>query len=184
MTHPRRFPFRRWLAGLLAASSLAPAIASGQAAPEYELKAAFIYNIALFVEWPADARRDGPFVLCVAGKDLFGAAFNALEGKPVRTQKLAVRRADGLQGLDDCHMLYIAPAEELRLERILGQVGVQPILTVSDAEGWSGRGVMVNLDKKLGRLVFDVNLDPVRRARLTISSRLLRLADSVSGRQP
>lgn len=179
----RRFmPVRRLCACLLAACSLAAGGAAAQAVPEYELKAAFIYNFALFVGWPADARKDGPFVLCVAGRDLFGAAFDPLEGKPVRSQKLVLRRIDGMQELGDCHMLYIAPAEEIRLDQILGLAAGRPILTIADTEGWHGRGVMINLAMRQGRLAFDINLDAARRAGLEMSSRLLRLAGSVSGR--
>ncbi len=184
MVFLRFMSIRRLLACLVATCGLIPGAASSQTAPEYELKAAFIYNFALFVDWPDDVRKTGPFVLCVTGSDLFGAAFGALEGRPVKSQKLAVRRADGLQGLDDCHMLYIAPAEELRLERILALVGVRPILTIADGENWSGRGVMINLEMKQDRLTFNVNLDAVKRAGLGMSSRLLRLASSVSGRLP
>jgi len=175
---------RRLLVGMAAACGLIPGAALSQAAPEYALKAAYIYNFALFVDWPAEVRKSGPFVLCVTGSDLFGTAFDAIAGKPVKSQKLFVRRIDGLQGLDDCHMLYIAPAEELRLDRILEQVGVRPILTIADGENWSGRGVMINLEMKQYRLTFDVNLDAVKRAGLGMSSRLLRLASSVHGRLP
>lgn len=178
----RLMSIRRLLVCLLALSALASGGATAQAVPEYELKAAFIYNFALFVDWPADTRKDGAFVLCVAGRGLYDAAFDALQGKLVRSQRLAVRRVDGLQGLDECHMLYIAPAEEMRLNHILGLAGGRPILTVADAEGWSGRGVMINLVTRQGRLTFDVNLDAVRRAGLDMSSRLLRLAGSVNGR--
>jgi len=178
----RLMSIRRLLVCLLALSALASGGATAQAVPEYELKAAFMYNFALFVEWPVDARKDAAFVLCVTGRGLFDAAFDALDGKPVRSQKLAVRKVDGMQGLDECHMLYIAPAEEMRLNQILGLAGRRPILTVADAEGWSGRGVMINLVTRQGRLAFDVNLDVVRRAGLDMSSRLLRLASSVNGR--
>lgn len=182
MAFRRLMSIRHLFFCLVAACALASGGATAQAVPEYELKAAFLYNFALFAEWPADARKDGAFVLCVAGRGLFDAAFDAIEGKPVRSQKLAVRRVDGLQGLDECHMLYIAPAEEMRLNHILGLAGRRPILTVADAEGWSGRGVMINLVTRQGRLAFDVNLDAVRRAGLDMSSRLLRLASSVNGR--
>lgn len=79
-------------------------------------------------------------------------------------------------------MLYVAPEEEMRLDRILGLTGHRPILTVSDAEDWGGRGIMINLVTRKSRLTFDVNLDAARRAGLDISSRLLRLAHSVNGK--
>lgn len=178
----RHRPTGRLFACLIAACGLASGNAAAQAVPEYELKAAFIYNFALFVDWPAEARKDGPFVLCLAGRDPFGAAIDALDGKPVKSQKLTVRRIPDLREPGGCHMLYIAPAEEFRLDRILESIAGRPVLTIADAEGWSGRGVMINLAMRQGRLVFDVNLDAVKRAALNMSSRLLQLANSVSGR--
>lgn len=175
----RYMSIRRLFACLIAACSLIPGGAAAQAVPEYELKAAFIYNFALFVDWPGDARKEGAFILCIAGGGLSGAAFDVLEGKPVRSQKLAVKRVDGMQRLDECHMLYIAPTEEMRLNQILELAGSRSILTVADAEGWSERGVMINLVTRRKRLAFDVNLNALRRAGLVMSSRLLRLANSV-----
>lgn len=182
MSLPSFKTIRRLFACLIALCGQASCCAAAEAVPEYELKAAFIYNFALFVEWPADVLKDGRFVLCVAGRDQFGAAFDAIEGKPVKSQRLMVRRIDSKQDPGDCQMLYVAPAEEMRLNRILAQVGVRPILTLGDSEGWSGRGIMINLATRQGRLAFDVNLEAVRRAGLEMSSRLLRLADNVSGR--
>ncbi len=159
--------------------ALLPGVAAGEAVPEYELKAAFIYNFALFVDWPAEARKGDTFHLCVAGRGPFETALDALRGKPVKSQRLAVRRVDGVQDLADCHMLYVAPAEEMRLARLLGQAEGRPILSVGDAEGFSQRGVMINLRMRQDRLTFDINLNSTRRAGLAMSSRLLNLANSV-----
>lgn len=182
MRSGRAHPLCRLLAILALTCGLAPGGAAAQSAPEYELKAAFVYNFALFVEWPDAPQKDAPFVLCLAGRDLFGRAFDALEGKPVRSQQLTVRRIDPAQGVDGCHMLYIAPAEEMRLGQILRVAAGRAILTVADTEEWSDRGVMINLKTHQGRLTFDVNLGPARRAGLEISSRLLRLASNVRGK--
>jgi hypothetical protein len=182
MAMPRFKPIRRLLVCLVAAGALMPGAASSQAVPEYELKAAYLYNFALFVAWPADTRKDGLFVLCVAGDSPLNAALAALEGKAVRSQRLVVRGIDGMPDLGECQMLYIAAAEEMRLERILALARGRPILTIADALGWGGRGIMINLVARQGRLAFDVNLDAVRQAGLDMSSRLLRLAGSVNGR--
>ena len=41
---------------------------------EYVIKAAYLYNFAMFVEWPADAfpRQDSPVVIGIVGTDRFG----------------------------------------------------------------------------------------------------------------
>ncbi|HET6899288.1 MAG TPA: YfiR family protein, partial [Vicinamibacteria bacterium] len=45
---------------------------------EYEVKAAFLYNFARFVEWPPDTFHDGetPFVIAVLGHDPFGSVLD------------------------------------------------------------------------------------------------------------
>src|SRR6185295_10763354 len=53
---------------------------------EYEVKAAFLYNFARFVEWPAEARHDPgtPFVIAVLGHDPFGGVLDeTVAGKTV-----------------------------------------------------------------------------------------------------
>src|ERR1700733_6570688 len=39
---------------------------------EYRVKAAFLYNFAKFVEWPAHTGADDTFVICVLGRSPFG----------------------------------------------------------------------------------------------------------------
>ncbi len=53
-------------------------------ASEYEVKAAFLYNCAKFVEWPNDPseRQNTPISVCILGKDPFGPAIEeAVRGK-------------------------------------------------------------------------------------------------------
>jgi hypothetical protein len=61
----------RWTLALVLASA---AVLHGQeVAPEYRVKAAFLFNFAKFVEWPP-ATADGPLTICVAGRNVFGEA--------------------------------------------------------------------------------------------------------------
>ncbi len=151
---------------------------------EYEIKAGFMYNIAKFVEWPegsADTRK--PLVLCVLGTDPFGKALDDLNGRPVGGRRLEVRRASSLKDLKDCHMLFISGSEKERLPRILEALRDSAILTIGDTTGYAGRGVMVNfyLDQK--KLRIEINIDKAKRARLLISSQLLRLTRIVQSPQ-
>ena len=54
----------------------APAFAQVAKAPEYSLKAAYVYNFTQFIEWPGDsfASADAPIVIGVLGEDPFGGA--------------------------------------------------------------------------------------------------------------
>ena len=54
-------------------------------------------------------------------------------------------------------------------------------LTVSDAPDFLKRGGMIQFLLVSNHVRFSVNLDPIRRTHLSLSSELLRVAASVSG---
>src|SRR5207244_10853841 len=73
-----------WLALALAIGGLAGASALGQPVDEYQVKAAFLFNFAKFVEWPPQAfpSASAPFSICVLGQNPFGRSLQeAVEGK-------------------------------------------------------------------------------------------------------
>src|SRR5690606_11584564 len=81
-------PIRAVLVLLGAGGGAAPARAGEP--PEYQLKAAFLYNFALFTEWPADTVNT--LRLCIHGRDPFGPELDDLQGRPVRERQIIVDR--------------------------------------------------------------------------------------------
>jgi hypothetical protein len=153
-----------------------PARAQGQA--EYEIKAAFVYNFAKFVQWPASsfAQPQAPLVLCLVGRDVFGPALETIDHKLVQGHALQIRRQVRLDELGSCHILFVADSERQRLGSILRAVPEVGVLTISDIERFAEAGGIIgfyNLDNKVQ---FSINLDQARSASLQINSQLLRLA--------
>jgi hypothetical protein len=121
----------KWLAAASLALALlcAPAtrsVAGGgeadQAPTEYQVKAAFLFNFARFVEWPPRAFTSAtePLGVCVLGEDPFGEALNrVVAGKMLGDRTLMVRRAKKLQELGGCEILFISASERARLPEIL-----------------------------------------------------------------
>ena len=142
--------------------------------PEYELKAAFIYNFALFTEWPENP--GDVLSLCLIGKDRFGRAVDRIEGKPVKNAVIKIRRPGSLPELRGCHMLFIADSEMRRLHEILEAIKGVPVLTVTDFRGGGLAGAMINLTMVERRVTFEINTAAAQAAGLNISSKLLRLA--------
>ena len=157
--------------------------AVGETPSEYQIKAGFLYNFAKFTDWGTSVGglRDSNFFLCIIGKDPFGPALGAIEGKVVYGQRLKVKVSVPLDELRGCHMLYVSDSEERHLPSILKALKNLPVLTVSDIEGFVDAGGMVGLVLADNRILFDINLSAVNAANLKISSQLLRLARSVSG---
>lgn len=165
--------WRNLMAGLLLLA-ISAGVHAAESVPEYELKAAFLYNFALFTDWPEKPQTS--LVLCLYGKDRFGAAVNSIEGKPVKNASIRIRRPDSLAQLRGCHMLFIADSELHQLREILGAVKGAPVLTVMDSRGAGRAGAMINLVLVEQRVTFEINTAAVEGAGLGISSKLLRLA--------
>ncbi len=170
----------RHLAPLALLLAVIPASLRAQSA-EYQIKAAMIYNFAKFVEWPADALAPAPapLTLCVLGRDPFGGALAAIEGRSAQGRELRVRRGLAADEFRGCHLLFIADSEERRLPALLRTLANQPVLAVSDIEGFAEAGGTIALIESDGRLQFEINLGAAQRANLKISSQLLRLAKLV-----
>ncbi len=178
------------LAGGIMALSAAPAARADDAAQtpavdisrEYLIKAAILYNFAKFAEWPAASFSDvdAPLRICVIGDDPFGPALTSLHGKTVRDRALAATRIAHIEDAPACHMLFVSASEQGRLAGILGAVDTLPILTVADMDAFTGSGGIVALREAEDRSRLEINVGAAKKAGLKLSSKLLRLADTVS----
>jgi len=148
---------------------------------EYLIKAAILYNFAKFAEWPAAAfRNDGaPLRICVLGDDPFGPALNSLQGKTVRNRALAAAHIASVDAAAACHILFISASESERLDTILNTVGKLPVLTVADISRFANSGGIIALKEVDKRSRIEVNIGAADQAGLKLSSKLLRLADTV-----
>ena len=178
------------LCGVMLLLALSPA----HAAPsEYELKAAFIYQIAKFVEWPspntiantgAPVNAGTPLRLCVLGGNPFGRALDAIADKPINNRRMEVSLLDINADTRKCAMLFIAAPAEKHLERIVALSRGTGMLTIGDMEGFAHRGVMINFFPEDSKIRFEINLEASLRAGLKISSQLLKLARIVQEEAP
>jgi hypothetical protein len=173
--------FATLLAGLLCAGT--PVSRSGAAAPtEQEVQAVFLFNFSSFVDWPAAAfsSPSQPFVICLLGAaELAANVEQAVRGENVDGRPMLVRRFRGDEQPGDCQILFIDDSQEAHLARMLDAARDRPALTVSDLDGASQRGVMVQLVNERNRIRLLINVEAARAAGLTISSNLLRAAQIV-----
>jgi hypothetical protein len=146
--------------------------------PEYPIKAAYIYNFALFVEWPKDAfeREDSPLVIGIAGDDPFGPSIDqALSGKKVKGRALVIKRLVPGQIPKPCHILFVSASESQRMGELEFLKG-SSVLTIGETPSFAKRWGVIGFLVEDNRVRFEINLEAARRAHLEISSRLLSLA--------
>ena len=161
---------------------LAPCHAQTATQHEYELKAGVLYHIIDYVEWPKDSPPDNQSSIQIGllGQIPYPEALEVLEGKTIQGHKLVVKRLTDLSAAADCHVLFIGASEKARLSEIMAEIKNRPVLTVGEVAGFAERGGMVNLVSGQNRIVMEINREAAGRARLSISSQLLKLARVVS----
>jgi len=162
---------------------LAPAGLSA-ATSEYDIKAAFIYNIAKYVDWiersGMDQQKSLP--LCILGEDPFGNAIDKLQGRKVRGFTLHVKRIESIDDHSGCSILFISKSEKDDLPVLLDILSRgKGLLTISDIAGFAERGGMVELALIGNRVGLVVNIQVARSLDIYLSSKILRLAHVVGG---
>lgn len=151
---------------------------------EYEVKAAFLYNFARFVEWPPDAFHDAgePFVIAILGQDPFGPVIDeTVAGKKVAGRPIQVRRASRVDEARDAQIVFVAASERPNTATILKALERPGLLTVGDTDGFAERGGAINFTLQERKVRFQINPAIAAHARLKMSSQLLKLATLVAG---
>ena len=166
---------------LIAACTGNPVYGQPEAVQEYELKAAVLYKIVKYVDWPAASFKntDNKYILYILGEDPFGEMIQAYENRSINDKKLEIRRARRVSDIGPCHILFIGSSEEKNLSSILKAIEHLNILTVADMEEFAHRGGIINFVLKQNRITFEINLQSAKDAELQINAKLLRLATIV-----
>ncbi len=147
---------------------------------EYQVKAVYLYNFGRFVEWPASAKKNDSFAICVLGRDPFGAALDAtLAGAAIDNQKLVARRISSAREATTCRILFVSSSESSHSKEILAALEKAAVLTVSDMPGFASNGGMIQFVLQGNRVRFEVNLTAAENAGLALSSQLLKVATDI-----
>jgi hypothetical protein len=163
-----------------AACALVAVTVAQSASPEVtdvQVKAAFLYNFGKYTKWPPDAGRPGVFAIAILGVDPFGTTLDdMLQGKTLGESKVVVRRIARPEDVEDVRILYISESEADELPRILKRLAETPVLTVGEMSRFAERGGVVQFKTEGNRVRLEINVGAAERARLKISSELLKLA--------
>jgi hypothetical protein len=147
---------------------------------EYQIKAAYLFNLAKFVEWPSAAFNsvDEPFAICVLGRNPFGGLLEeVVRGKTIGNRPFQVREVSTAQQGGSCHILFISSSEQKRVRSLMDEMKGSMTLTVGETDNFLADGGVVNLKLKDSRVRIEINPGCAERAKLRISSKLLSLAE-------
>ncbi len=148
---------------------------------ETDVKAAYLFNFAKFVEWPewVFPTKTSPIVLGVLNDDQFVSALKGLEMKKIKGRSFSVVDIKNKDQIRTCHIVYFGDSTKKDIQDILNKFSDKPCLTVSDIEDFALKGGMIGFVRRGNNIRFEINLAAARQGTLTVSSRLLNLAQIV-----
>lgn len=198
------------LAATAPAALAAPARVQSQPAAyvvpgELEVEAAYLVNFLRYTQWPASGfdNAASPFVLTVVGSDrvytavrAVAAAAGPVDGRAIEVRWLPDARGSRESPFDSqqdqaaraqmrgSHLVFFHRSAGRVHEQVLADLARLPVLTVSDAEGFTASGGMLGLVRLGRRVVFEANPGAIRNASLLVSAKVLKLARRASRPTP
>ena len=146
-------------------------------ADQSAVEAAFLYNFALFTEWP-DLPAD-EFKICVLGSDPVLAALEPVKKKQIKDRPVSITKISVSAQAQSCQVLFVGRSEHASIAKLANQIGTAPILVVSMENGYDPKNVIIELVALQGRISFKINRTAAQANSLTVSSKLLKLAQQV-----
>lgn len=166
-----------------AAKAATPAQAA-RAARASEVKAAFLYKFASFVEWPPGTfqRPDQPLVIAVLGDDEVAANLEQLiAGRNVEGRPVVAKRIPEGASTSGAHILLIGERRESRLREAIEQASGPVLVVTEQAEGLR-LGAVLDFSDEEGRVRFSASLAAAETRNIKLSARLLTVALRTEGR--
>jgi hypothetical protein len=157
-----------------------------QPVEESQLQAAYLYNFAKFVDWPAGTFRspDDPMVICVLGDDRTGDVLEqSVSGKRANGRPVQSRHPHSPEECKPCHILFIGSSDKNHIAEILRVLQGSSVLTVGHSAQFIPLGGIINLARKDVTIELEIDPEAADAAGLKISSRLLLIARLVKRKE-
>lgn len=168
------------LAALLLCGGLFGPLPSQAASPqlsadEYGLKAAFLYNLAKFIDWPAAkfTEEDCPLVIGVIGQEALERFSAVVRDKMIDKHKVTVRLLAGEEEIKTCHILFITRSQKQRVAEMVEAASKAAVLTVGETDKFLEAGGMIRFYLESDNLRLEINDPAIRSAGLSIKANAL-----------
>lgn len=144
-------------------------------AQEYDLKAAYIYNITKFIYWESTTPGN-EFIIGVLGSSpIYEPLVEVVKTKTVNKKKIIIRQYRKVEDINNCNMLFIPEKIDISLDEILEKTTSKKILTISEQEGYGKGGSAINFVTMNDKLKFEVNIKTLESLGLKASAQFLKL---------
>lgn len=146
---------------------------------EREVKAAFTFNFAKFVEFPSNtfSKADDPIVVGVFEAPQIADILEKLvKGKTANGRRLEIKQFTKVSQCSSCQILFVGSSGNGRVSEVLEKVKNTGVLTVGESDGFARRGGVIGFIVDNNKIGFEISTTAAKREALKISSKLLSLA--------
>jgi hypothetical protein len=151
-------------------------VAESDRLDEAQVKAAFLYNFAKFIQWPTLEGRPNALSIGIVGADRFRDVLGSIvSGKTVNGRDIEVRQVLDEDDVRAYHIIFIA-AESRRTADVIQRVARAGVLTVGETAQFLRDGGVIQFYIRDNRVRFQINAAAANNAGLRISSQLLSLS--------
>lgn len=147
---------------------------------EREIKAGLLYNFLKYTNWPEEKLADNaPISVCLFGGDPFGGSLDKTGSRTVQQRAIKIRKVGDVADTSSCNLVYVNEDAESRWPELSKFLRGKSVLTVSDFEGFTNRGGMIEFTRAGSRVNVLINIGAVTAARLSVQDRMLKLTTVV-----
>jgi hypothetical protein len=149
---------------------------------EYQIKAAFLFNFAQFVLWPATAFTNAsePFQIGVLGDSRFDNALEEIvQGETIQGRQIIIVKSSHVEKLAACQILFVCKSEAGHFDDVFQKLDSKPVLTVSEDASFIRHGGIINFYRDGPKVRFEINPDAADKTGLKLGSQLLRVGKIV-----
>lgn len=144
-----------------------------------KFSALYVINIGKIVGWP-ESETQGDFTITVLGDDpIFDQLKSLGEATKIGDRSIAVKKANSLDKIDKCHILFISPDKSNLLASAQGKLGASNCLIITNKDGFAKEGACINLITIGGKLTFEINVESLKKNGLTAKPALFKLGKTI-----
>ncbi len=150
-----------------------------QTLEEQAVLAALALIIVRYTTWPSEAQLKEPISFCVIGDNTVQQSFISIDRKTVGDKTLQIINLSRLRNVEECNVLYVSDLQQAILQQLFIELKNHPLLTIGVGFDFAEQGGIVGLENINGKITLHVNQPALKVANLTISARLLKLANII-----
>lgn len=141
------------------------------------MKAAFIYNFTLFTEWPE--LPDNTLRICTLRDEQIKGELEKYTIKQPHAAKLIITKVNNSRDIKYCQVVFLSEEDLPQAPAVFSEAKGTSLLIVTDVYDLIDKGAMIAIKIENQRMLFEINLEAVKRSKLHLSSKLLALAKKI-----